>query len=504
MNALILPALLLVCAADDKPPTPKVPVGKDTTYVTGPLDKGGYIDYEAALNDRLGKGATADNNANVLLWKAFGPKPEGSNMPAEYFKRLGIAEPAEGGDYFINTHRYLRDVLKIEPQDFQIVYDQQDRARTRPWTAKDYPDVAAWLKANEKPLAHVIEATRRSHYFNPLVSKREEGGPSSLIGCLLPSVQMCRELASALTLRAMLRLGEGKPADAWADLLAVHRLSRHLSHGGTLIETLVAYAIHAIACNATLTYIEHTNLTADQYLARLKELRELPPMGPLVDKIDISERMMGLDTVQMLSRGDGKKLAADEQKALAAMDWGAIMKTMNAEYDRMAGAMRIKDRPDREKALDKIDADLNERMKKYRDADVQKLMKEVGAGKMVSKQVGEVLMGLLMPAIRKVQIAADRTEQVNSNVQVALALAAYRKAEGRYPAQLADLAPKYLAAVPGDLFSGKELIYQPTATGYRFYSVGANGKDEGGQWYGDDPPGDDPGVRMPRPEPKKK
>src|SRR5438094_5975588 len=56
-------------------------IGKETTYVTGPLDKDGYIDYAAALNERLGRGVTPENNACVLLWKALGPHPEGATMP---------------------------------------------------------------------------------------------------------------------------------------------------------------------------------------------------------------------------------------------------------------------------------------------------------------------------------------------------------------------------------------------------------------------------------------
>ncbi len=74
-----------------------------------------------------------------------------------------------------------------------------------------------------------------------------------------------------------------------------------------------------------------------------------------------------------------------------------------------------------------------------------------------------------------------------------------------YPAKLDDLAPKYLAAVPDDLFSGKPLVYRPTSKGYLFYSVGVNGKDEGGRSRDDDPPGDDLPVAMPLPalKPKK-
>ena len=507
MNALLLPSLLLVCAADDKPPAPKFPVGKDTTFVTGPIDKNGLIDYEAALNDVLGQGVTPDNNANALLWKAFGPRPEGGDgMPPEYFKRLGIAEPPEGGDYFIDIGRFLKDVLQVNPEDFQTVYDQQGWATKHPWTAKDYPDIAAWLKANEKPLAVVVEAVKRPKYFNPLVSRRGPDDPSALLSCLLPSVQKCREFCTALADRAMLRLGEGKEKEAWDDLLAAHRLARHLSHGATLIETLVSYAIHAIACNATLTYIERAGLTADQYLGRLKELRALPPIAPLADKIAVGERLMGLDAIQMIrsGRGDnGEKPDPEDEKALAAIDWGAILRRFNKLYDRMSATMRIEDRAEREKEFDAIEKELAATVKKYRDADIKKLLKRVGAGKMVAQQIGDVLIGLLAPALRKVQYAADRTQQITRNLHVAFALAAHRKAEGRYPAKLADLAPKYLATVPGDVFSGKELIYKPDENGYLLYSVGANGKDDGGQWYGDEPSGDDPRVRMPLPELKK-
>ena len=320
---------------------------------------------------------------------------------------------------------------------------------------------------------------------------------------------MCRELATALVCRAMLRLGEGKQAGAWDDLLACHRLGRHLSHGGTLIETFVAYAIHAVACHSTLAYVEHAGLKSEEYLGRLEELRALPPVAAIGDKIDTGERLMGLDAVQMIRRGGGgfdgpkKKPTAEEMKALDVIDWGAILRAMNAGYDKMAAAMRTPDRTAREKAFDELEADLNERVKKRGEAELMKLIKDAGAGKAVAEQLGNVLIGLLSPAVRKVQAAADRTEQIDRNMHVAFALAAYHKAGGRYPAKLADLAPKYLTAVPGDVFSGKELIYKPTATGYLFYSVGANGRDDGGQWYGEEPSGDDPGVRVPRPEPKK-
>src|SRR5262249_55581836 len=172
MNLIVTPLVLLSLLAQEGKPAPKFPLGKESTYVTGPLDKEGYVDYEAALNDRLGKGITPQKNANVLLWKALGPTPEGGRgMPAEFFKRLGIKEPAAKGDYLIGIGQFIRDRLKLDRNDMEWVFEQHDWAGQRPWTAREYPHIAAWLKANEKPLAVVVEATKRPDYFSPLVSR---------------------------------------------------------------------------------------------------------------------------------------------------------------------------------------------------------------------------------------------------------------------------------------------------------------------------------------------
>ena len=48
------------------------------------------------------------------------------------------------------------------------------------------------------------------------------------------------------------------------------------------------------------------------------------------------------------------------------------------------------------------------------------------------------------------------------------------------------------------MFSGKELVYKPNASGFLLYSIGVNGIDEGGRWAGDHPPGDDIAVRIPQ------
>jgi len=50
-----------------------------------------------------------------------------------------------------------------------------------------------------------------------------------------------------------------------------------------------------------------------------------------------------------------------------------------------------------------------------------------------------------------------------------------------FPVQLSQLVPEMLSEIPTDPFSGKPLIYRRTPSGFIVYSVGSNGKDDGGR-----------------------
>ena len=86
---------LLILSLTLVDPTPKIPIGKETTFVDGPIDEQGYIRYSAALNDWLSKGVTSENNANVMILQALGPNPEGATMPKGYFKTVGHGPTAQ-------------------------------------------------------------------------------------------------------------------------------------------------------------------------------------------------------------------------------------------------------------------------------------------------------------------------------------------------------------------------------------------------------------------------
>jgi hypothetical protein len=517
MNLIGISVLLLSHMAAEDKPAPKLPIGKDTTYVEGPLDKDGYIDYEAALNDLLSKGITPERNANVLLWKAFGPRSDGDErVSAQFFKRLGIKEPLAQGDYFIELKEFKKEHLKLDKSDSEAFDDQESRAIMRPWTAKDYPQVAAWLKANEKPLVVVVEATKRPDYYNPMICQRNETDRGPLIGVMLPGVQKCRDLAHALAARAMQRVGAGQFDEAWQDQLACHRLGRLVARGSSLIEALVGIAIDSMAARADLVYLERGRQTPKYILDRLKELQQLPPIPPTADKMDLGARIVYLDLLRFIRRNGiraledlsgkpAKKPEAEDLKRVESIDWDPVLRTGNRWFDRITAALRIKDREDCDKALAAIEKDLKVLKAAAVPANFGKLVQgDDPLNKSVGKTIGDVFISLFMPAYRQVHNAYERNEQEQRNLYLAFALAAYHSDNRRYPAKLDELAPKYMSPIPDDLYSGKALIYRPLEKGYLLYSVGANRKDDEGRSSDDNPRGDDLSVRMPLPELKAK
>lgn len=492
---------------------PEFSIGTETIHLTGPHDADGYIDYEAALNEQLAKGVTPENNANVLLWRLFGPQPEGGEMPAEFFRLLGIDAPPARGDYFIDLERYLTEQVPLEPgPQTQAVNDELDRVTQRSWKPQQHPHLAAWLKVNERPFAIAIEAGKRPRYFNPLVSKKTENGAAGLLSALLPNVQKSRQLATALVARAMLHTGDNRTDDAWQDLLATHRLGRAIGRGATLIELLVAIAIEDVAMRGDIALLDSGKLTAKQLQDYPRELSALPPLSTPADKIELGERFFFFDTAMLIRRkgfravevGPGALPDRKEVRLLQRVDWGTLLCQASQWYDRVVATLRIPDRTERQCQQARLETEVKA-LKPKNDGSITNLVPAfLQSDKAVTMRFSGVLISLLVPALIKVQDAADRIEQGQRNLRLAFALAGYHRDHGRYPAKLEALAPKYLAAVPDDIFAGKPLIYRPNETGYLLHSVGVNGLDEGGRWYDDDPPGDDPRVRMPLPELKRK
>lgn len=502
---LILPVAGLHALAAEKPRV-LVTISKETTYITEPLRADGYPDYVAALNQHCSEGVTPENNSAVLFWRAIGPSEIAEQDREKYFQMLGIPPLPEKGDYFITSDTWVErqqakgnpDAKEPEECYRDPLWEQQSQITSRPWSREEFPVWAEWLEVNEKPLALLVEASKCPRRYDPML-----GG--IVIAVLLPAIHQHRDVAKALVARAMLRLQEGKIDEAWEDLLACHRFGRLVGQGATLIDVLVGIAIDKMAFQGDRALLHYAQLSKAAVAKMRDDIAKLPPMPKFVNKIDVAERYTYLDIVLMIARNRrnyASELTAGwnpqgligtiiDRVPAAAIDWNLILRIGNSWYDRTAEAVGKSPRTERQKAVSEITEDLQKLEKSTKGFASFSLLMLGNPRQAVSERLSHIFVTLFLPATNACVIAEDRAIMQVEFTKLAFALAAYRAEQGSYPTKLADLVPKYIAKVPKDIFNDAEPHYRQEGNGYLLYSVGDNGKDDGGKGLENERRGDD-------------
>lgn len=91
-----------------------------------------------------------------------------------------------------------------------------------------------------------------------------------------------------------------------------------------------------------------------------------------------------------------------------------------------------------------------------------------------------VLSHLAVPNYFKAREVCVHNQAFVNEAAIVCALERYRHAQGHYPAALSELSPKFIDSVPADVVGDQPMHYGVTDAGFRLYSVGMDGKDNGG------------------------
>lgn len=494
-------------------PAAKIRISKTTTFLTKPLRKDGFVDYVAGINTEMRKGVTPRNNAAALLAETMGPSVFSESIRKQFFSRMGIPVPPDQGNYFLSMSRFAR---LDRPRNQASIYasrliKEQSAGSSRLWTRRELPALAAWLDANQQPLSRVLEATGREKWYCPVVIA-DEDFDGILLAALMPLPQEIRSIVRALSCRALLAVREGRIDDAQRDLLACHRLARHVGQGFSLIDVLVGYAVESLACQTEVLMLQSGRLTIKQLNAYRQSLDTLQPLSTVARKIDFGERLIVLDSVRYVQKHRVKglksltELSANSgaesfqllNRNMDLIDWNIVMTMVNQEFDRVLEAVTKPTFGERRQAIARLTA----RFKQIgADIRARKTLEDITKGgkidgAKISDLMGRLFIGLFLPASHVARRAEDRAAAYLSMSRVAVALELSRKTNRRFPRALAALAPRFLKHIPKDSYSGQEMRYRPTANGYLLYCVGDNQKDDGGRTFNSRPAGDDIVIRV--------
>lgn len=462
-----------------------IPIARETTKFLTPVDADGYVDFVAALDDHSRRGITPADNALVAIITAVGLDRSSGGPKDNYYAALGTKPPqADAGD-LVGESDFVREASGGDSEISDTLYDQFYAAQTRPWTKREFPLVADWLRRNDTPLTRLGEAVKKTRYYRPLVALKPESKTRNMVDALMSrELGFTRELGKSLIRRAYYRLGERDFDGAWNDSLACRRLGRLLAQGPMLIDALVGMSIETQGRDFEAHLFEAARDDAVRLRRYFDELRTLAPLGPPIEHFDYGERLYYLDVIQQTSRGNYKVLSAvadkpdDAQAArLARTDFADAMRRGNRRFDQIIAALRLTDLAARRAEAERIDADV---YKIHKTLAARETEGDNDFDRLHDGELADYVLAYMHAPVRATMNNFDGAQQRHDILLLGAALATYRAEHGRYPDKLDVLSPLYLKTIPTDLFTGRPPIYRRLETGFIVYSVGLNGRDDGG------------------------
>lgn len=279
----------------------------------------------------------------------------------------------------------------------------------------------------------------------------------------LPHLTNVRQGVRVLLLEARLYSERGRADQAAQSILSSLALARSLSAEPTEISQLARLTCYRTAATHLEGLLNRVSLPDDSLIELAKRFSELEATTALVRGC-VGERCCVID----FSKHPAERISSilEDKSPPPALKSKILFLRVSGLFD----VFLLHDLEAMERFLKVCSMLFPEGVKQTKDADPPFLFTQVFLINGISR---------LGNGRTIVQLAALNTAQVTASV-ASLAIERHRLSNGKLPDSLDELVPALLAAVPTDPFDGQPLRYKKLAKGYVVYSIGENGKDDGG------------------------
>jgi hypothetical protein len=423
-SAFLLTLFLLPMSGDPPKRPPKLT-----------LDK--YVDYVAWYNDSLNAGNPADNAQE--LYRSF--------WPPSFTK---VEESAV-------------------PEIPQVVAEQLKKAKYGTWTKKQYPELVAWI-GEARPYMQVLrKAPERRGLW--LVHPRES--------IVIASDKLMDPICSRSRIAAQAMLADAwlKRSDRKERLIETFRVvlanASHLKQGRTVVSWLSGTAQESMGYGAIRAAFSGCALSEEETTTIYALLQK--PSGVRVSLADVLICTWGMDLAGLQLYSPGARI----------------------ERDRWVAANRDEDIPP---SFDEADFDLAETERLvdgYYARVVEIVSKPLDLPRV--KQIAEY-EAKIAPDVERNNFARPRklgqltrtcqltlrAETARRGTLVTIAVLTHHFEHGEWPATLSKvdkkLRPKSYKELCIDPCSGKDFVYRLKDGEPLLYSIGMDGKDDGGRY----------------------
>lgn len=478
-------------------PSPHVPPGM---VITTPYLSSEITGALRTIHEKMSQGVTPENNAAVWLVHIYGEDAFEPQLHDVTLEMLGIQTASPTSPLFVSVGEYVNSLEDIPAEkaaeQSNLVESQLLQGCGELWTAKEFPQLAGYLTANENALAALTIAADRPRYFAPLLAPEL---PSRLMSASLVMERRLPFLARLLAARALLRFDQQNFSGSLNDLMACHRLACLLAAGSPFdVSVAKAQVIDSTAFQAEKALLESGRLTAGQLADFRRLFATIPPFPPASQAADLGERAIIHQEIELLRSDKDSKIGFFEEsdqetvdpkqiESLAESNWELAFQRADEIQDTVVAALATKERETQRKmflALDQAYANWEATV----DQKTRTFSSEVKKDRPgISRWIGENMAMSLRPNAYQRRASEDRLDVRRNLITVGLALEAYQREQQSFPATLADLVPRYLPSVPLDACTDAPFVYFPQdGNQARLMSLGTNRVDDAGENYNDD------------------
>jgi len=282
--------------------------------------------------------------------------------------------------------------------------------------------------------------------------------------------------------RTMLADGNVKCAsgqwDAGAErFVDIIRLGGEIPHGGALLALQAGADVEAIGRSEAWYTLNHiSGAEARQATRRLEEIAD--KRVPYADVLQEEKWAMQAELLDLFSMPDWRA-NIEQLRLLEGVDPGenSFITSVRMEFTGKRAIMANYTR--------------------YMDTLITRAKQPYPAVKTSPPAPKDPVCQMFIPYISGAWIRDAVTRAQHHLLTTSFALRAYQADHGKYPADLKALVPAYLQAIPADPFTANGILqYKVTGKSYVLYSVGPDGKDDGGTPSADGKDGG-PGVSTP-------
>ena len=306
---------------------------------------------------------------------------------------------------------------------------------------------------------------------------RDYSRPS--IDMLLPEIQFFRNAAGILSLSARYQASTGEIPAALRDVSSMMKMSLHASSEPILISGLVGLSIDAIAIDVLIDILPFIDAD-DLVLLKRNDIHNFLSTPPSLAKNIYGEEAFGLNVFSMFGTSEFEqwRLASLLMDNLHVPD---SIYQQNVFLNPALAAYRIFLFP-QDLAVYQQTMRSYQRVAESSDsyAARQTILKNI-EGDLLSGRPKGFMTAYLIPAIGKAIENVEKARMRHTTALVAIAATEFRVAHDSLPEKADSLVPDFLPCLPKDAFLDTSRIrYLRKDDSVAIYSVGPNGKDDGG------------------------